>query len=1489
MSENINRQGLDEFSKDERTNLTMEQSRLWFLKKLDPNYPDNHLVQFELVGEVNTAILQICLSDTLNCFAALRSNFMMIAGKPLKKESLCSSLKLKMIDVCEDRTIYDRVLKDELYYSFDYEKESLIRFILIKCDIKKHILLVNASSFILDKSSITLIVRNLLLNYAEYVQGNDEYKNYLINTEQTPLKIEKKWLKDTLQTNDAVDFWRNKLEQCESLEFLPDFIRPEVRNHCHDSIKLTLSGKKLEKILVFFNKNKYELNSALFCLYTILLVRYLQKTDILIGTKQDLREFYKDNGLIGSLTNTVVKRVCIESDHTFHSLFNLVEGCNQEVANYAKIPFAYLLQELSIKRDLNRTPLFQIAYEYEDMSSLLTENPLIVKKIPNSFGKADVDIAMSVARMEQELTLRVDFNTSIYLKETIQIFLNSFETLLDSLIEEPKKSVFYLTILDKEERAKIINNSLQSIVGACHEDKFIHTLFEEQVDKTPGLPAIKCQDQVLTYQELDEYSNNLAHFLCENNYDCKPIGIYLDRSTYCVVAMLGILKAGGAYVPIDPEYPKERINYMLHDSQISCVVTQSSLLRDLKGIAAHKIILDKNWSDIRRFSKNRLNRKCSSNDLAYVIYTSGSTGKPKAVLLRHKGVVNDIYWRQNTWKLTSQDRVLQNSSFSFDPSVWATFWPISVGACSIITPPNYQNDANLILELMCKEDISLIGTVPSMISMLMTNPEIHSCKSLKYVLSGGERLSIDLLKKIMEKPGIRVTNIYGPTEATINATSYECNQHNNNREIPIGKPIRNQSVYILDELQQPVPTGAVGEIYIGGIGTALGYHNRFELTNEKFLLDPFINIPDGKMYRTGDLGRFLIDGNIEFLGRIDNQVKLHGFRIELSEIEGNILAHPDIIEAMVFLKENNAADHILIAYVVTKGEKEITREEINAFLSINLPKYMLLNAIFCLPQFPKTVNGKIDLDALPVFSGTKARQTQQLESNIEVSPIQKVVTDAFELVLNIENINDTDDFFELGGTSLMLTRLVTHLFNYYNLSIPLHQFFKVPTIAGVSEMILIYQKEGLDSILLNQHAISLETDAVLDEDIELGNLTYFPNNDPNCVLLTGATGYLGAFLLQQVLSRTKANVYCLVRANTREQAKTRIKKIMFRYGAWDESYSKRILPMNGDLSKKRLGLSNDDWSMLANKVEIIYHNGALVNFAYPYSALRGSNVLGTKELLRLACDKRIKAFHYVSTIDVLLAAHCPRPFIENDEPIKTFSNIPGGYTGSKWVAEKLVYTALQRGLPVSIYRPGLIMGHTESGATQENDYLLVAFRGFLPMGIMPEYKRIFDVVPVDYVAKSIVSISLHEGNYGKFYHLFNPAPVSLHQFLEWTRTYGYKFKIVPFDVARERAITVAANNPLYPLIPLIRDADPEPHITLDPRYIDTLQPALECKNSLTILRQHGITCPGMSENLTHLCLNFLVNTGFFPEPHRVHSIKDKIWKKINHFIRATCE
>ncbi len=1457
---------LQAYLNSENTNLTMEQNRLWFLLNLDKNYPANHVVQFEIDEELDISLLQICLSDTIKHNPVLGTTFVNVSGKPIRKENDNVHIQLRSIDVLSENDFsQDSLLEQELSYTFDIEKGTLIRFVLVKHSALRHILLVNASMLMLDKQSIILLVKNLFYNYLAYLGGNDTYKSLFINEGANPLLLEKSGLRNTEELTKNINFWRKKLSDLSPTELMIDFVRPDVKNHENDSVTIDISSQSLHKLNIFLSKNEYNIGDALFCFFAILLARYTQQMSISIGVNYDLRNTYHSLEMIGQASNMVVKKISLLEDHDFHSLMQSLQDQLNEEHQYYGLPFGYLLQKLPLKRELNRTPLFQVMYDFEDFNqSIVVNDKITIKGISNSIGKTSVDMTFNVISSESLLRLRIDFNASIYSKQSMQGFLAHFDTLINSVLNSPLESIWLMSIMNQKEEGVILSQCLQGIQQKCSEDKCVHEMVEAQVARTPNLIAVKCQNISLTYKELDEKANMLAHYLCQHHCQGLPVGIYLERSVNVVVAMLGILKAGGIYVPIDPEYPIERIHYILNDSQLKYVITQESLAHDLQGSATQKILLDADWSTISEQEYGRVNVNVSPNSLAYMIYTSGSTGKPKAVMIYHLSIVNDIHWRQSTWKLTSDDRVLQNSSFSFDPSVWATFWPLSVGACSIITPPKYHNDASSIIKLMKHEEISLIGTVPSLISMLMENPEIQSCQSLKYILSGGETLSPDLLKKIYSKTRARVTNIYGPTEATINATSYECEGFTGNMVVPIGKPIRNQSVYVLDKFQRLLPFGVKGEIYIGGIGVAKGYYNRPQLTAEKFLPDPFINISDARMYRTGDFGRMRLDGNIEFLGRVDQQIKLHGFRIELLEIEENILAHPDISEVLIMLEQNNSKEDILVVYVVCRREKELSLKEMNAFLSVKLPKFMLPNVLFCLAEMPKTVNGKIDINALPRY--TNAHTAVKLKSLSNSSPIQDVVSTTFQEVLGLQEIDSHDDFFELGGTSLMLTRLVTKIFDHFNISIPLHQFFKIPTITGVTDTIITYQRDGLEAVMLNKHVTSLEDDAILDKNISPENLVFTDCVQPKHVFLTGATGYLGSFLLEQLLNQTQAKIYCLVRAKSKNHGLNRIKNSMCEYNIWQDRYLDRILPIVGDLGKQQFGLENIEWLELAETVDIIYHNGALVNFAYPYSALRGPNVQGTKEALRLACLHHLKAFHFVSTIDVLLAAHSPRPFIEDDAPIRAPSNIPGGYTGSKWVAEKLVYTAKERGIPVCIYRPGLIMGHTKTGATQANDYLLVAFRGFLPMKIIPEYRRIFDVVSVDYVAESIIAISLQKNIFGKYYHLFNHAPVSLHQFLEWTRTFGYKFTIVPFDVAREKAMVVDVDNPLYTLIPLIRDADPEPHKTLDPKYIHKLQPNVECANSIEILDRLGIVCPLMTESLTHLCLSFLVKTGFFPDP-----------------------
>ncbi|MFC7741139.1 thioester reductase domain-containing protein [Nocardiopsis composta] len=480
--------------------------------------------------------------------------------------------------------------------------------------------------------------------------------------------------------------------------------------------------------------------------------------------------------------------------------------------------------------------------------------------------------------------------------------------------------------------------------------------------------------------------------------------------------------------------------------------------------------------------------------------------------------------------------------------------------------------------------------------------------------------------------------------------------------------------------------------------------------------------------------------------------------------------------------------------------------------------------------------------------------------------MEREVADLFCDVLGLGEIDVHTGFFEAGGTSISIARLTSVLVERLGVEIPLHEFFKVPTVAGVAEVIGVYRKEGMDGVLARKHSATLEADGRLDAGVTPDGLPHANWAAPGRVLLTGATGYLGLHLLEELLLRTEAEVVCLCRGRDDETAKQRIVDGLRGHGIDVGRRIERVRCLAGDLGEPRLGLSEQKWNELAETVDAIYHNGALVNFVYPYSALKEPNVVGTHRIIELACTRTLKAVHYVSTIDTLLATHSPRPFLENDAPLHSAVGVPAGYTGSKWAAEKIVNMARERGIPVTIFRPGLIMGHTRSGVTQTTDYLLVALRGYLAMGVVPDFPRILDSVPVDYTAQAIVHISLQSDSLGDFYHVFNPRPVPTRQFAEWVRTYGYEFDIVPFEEGRRRALEVGPAHPLYPIAPLVRDASVETYRALDPRYIHETRPGEECANTLRQLAGSEISCPPIDESMAHSILRYLEGIGFLPSP-----------------------
>lgn len=1466
-----------------KSNLTAEQLRLWFLIALDSRYPINESFVYKISNPIDMAIFQHAVAVTVDAYSVLRSVFINLYGCPIRKE--IDSLEIPFHVVNEDssegdkdQSIFQQYAQREANAKFDLSRGPLFRLTWISMEHDKNYLFFTCSKFVADSKTAKDFIQNVFNRYFYIIGGNASGPKITKSNFENVSKFENRWLQSDL-VEGQVNYWKQKIQGLTALKMPLDKPRPPIKTHNHTCYAQVLEKSKISPLTSFSQDNGIDLDCLLLAAFAATLYRYSQDSDFAIGVAVDRRHSILNvassrcsiNDLYGPITSTLPLRFTITESDDFFSLLAATRQHIEEMQYHALLPLKTLLERASISRDLAYTPLFQVEYSFEDLSDFGVSNQRhsYIEQLAFPLGKTSVDLGLTAIQRHDGLMLRLSYNADLFDEQTIVNLVHSYNNILASVVEQPNTAIKRIPILDTVQKSQILKKWNQTTFE--RQSICIHQLFELCAQQHKKRLAVTCQGESLSYLELNERANQLAHHLLTTGVARgSTVAISLERSNDYPVAIIATLKAGLVCLPLDPEYPFEHISYMLEDTNASLLITREGLSEHFSSAGVKTLKLDTQWPQIAKHSRENVSISIRPVDPAYLIYTSGSTGKSKGVLLSHDGIVNNIMWRQSIWHLDTNDRVLLNSSFSFDPSIWSMFWPLSAGASVVISPKHYQADGVLMGELIENESITVIGTVPSVIAIIVANKKIAKNNVLRLILSGGEVLQSSLREEILANTNAELANLYGPTETSMDATYYLCRPGDTHSVTPIGKPIGNMRAYLLDDQLDPVPIGVKGEIYIAGQGVALGYFGREALTRERFINNPFASSSDELMYKTGDFGRYLHDGNIEFLGRLDEQVKISGFRIELQEIEHQLNQHPDIDEAAVIATGEGVKK--LCAFLVSNSA-HTTIKDIKEYIKQKLPPYMVPSHIEVLSELPKQYNFKID--RLALHNMTKVEKVDIDESVLPGTSLEKTVAKYFCQVLGISTIALEDDFFELGGTSLVLTRLSNLLFSYFNISVPLHQFFKIPTVKGVSEAITILQRDGLDALLLDKHISKLEEDATLDNDITVDGLTLTDYTHPKAILLTGATGYIGAFILEDLILNTDATIFCLVRANSTGQGLERLKTIMQGFLIWKDEYTSRIECVVGDLSKPKLGLDESQWNDLTNSIDIVYHSGALVNFAYPYSALRPVNILGTREVFRFACTSRLKPVNYVSTIDVLLSTHVPRPFMEDDSPLQINVDIPGGYTGSKWVSEKIAYVAQQRGIPVSIFRPGLVMGHSKTGATQTKDYLLVALRGFLPKGIVPDYPRIFDIVPVDYVAKSIVYISTQSDTYGKFYHIFNPKPSTLQKFCDWTKTWGYRFDIVPFDTAREVALQVSEQDPLYPLVPLIRDAEARPHRPLDPDYINEVEPELECANTLKALDGSGIECPAMDEKLTHLCLEYLVSIGYFQHPNELYKDDDQ--------------
>ncbi|BAY63954.1 amino acid adenylation domain protein [Calothrix brevissima NIES-22] len=1409
----------------------------------------------------------------------------------------------------------------------------------------------------------------------------------------------------------------------------------------------------------------------------------------------------------------------------------------------------------------------------------------------------------------------------------------------------------------------------------------IHQLVELQVSQTPDAVAVVFENEQLTYQQLNQKANQLAQYL--RTLGVKPetlVGVCLERSLEMFIGLLGILKAGGAYIPLDPSYPQERLEFMAEDSQMPILITQKHLIEQLPQMKNVKVVcIDTDWPAIASYEQKNLDSRVSGKNLAYIIYTSGSTGQPKGVQITHQSVVNLLNSLRREPGLTAEDTLLAITTISFDMAVPDLYLPLIVGARIKLIERQVASDAVALAKVLSEPEVTFVQATPATWQLVLA-AGWQGNKKLK-ILCGGEALTRSLANQLLNKGG-SLWHMYGPTETTVWSMVYKVEPGIN--AIPLGRPIANTQIYLLEQparrKNDPIkiaPVGVPGEIYIGGDGVARGYLNRPALNRDRFVYHPFSNEPEARLYKTGDLARYLPDGNIEFIGRIDNQVKIRGFRVELGDIETVLSQHSDIREAAVIAKEDNFGNKRLVAYVVPKAYHEklvaskqienlyteqlqqweniwsntysqlsedwagwndsftglpIPAEEVREWVdntverilslrpqrvleigcgkglllfriapycshyvgtdispeaihhieqklknnpqnwshvevfeaaaheieglethsfdtviinsviqyfpdvdyllqvlqktvklikpggkiflgdvrslplletfhaavqlsqaisslstyklqqlirqrvfnerelvlhpdfflavkqhiprishvqtllkqgqsqnelmrfrsdivlhvdtdihidgeplcwdwqqqdlslaivkqflqvkkpktlkiinvpnsrvfldvkavellsSVNvpetvgqlkatlsqiseqsavhpdefwnigqylpyythitwsglnnpstydvllqynldtkqqkpvffpaertpelkpltayannplkaneksnlipqlrtytrekLPDYMLPATFVVMESLPLTPNGKIDRRSLPEPKKERPMLTQAYVAPSTV--LEQQIAEIWSQILEIEQIGIYDNFFELGGHSLLIVQLLAQLEDAIHIKLPLFYLLKEPTIAGLIKSINLLQ--NFDSAKPSEEftKVDLVAEAVLDATIFPEEPFIESTTEPEHIFLTGATGFLGAFLLHELLQQTSAKIYCLVRASNIQEGQYKIQTNLERYMLWSGELNPRIVPILGDLSMPFLGLNYQKFQELASKLDLIYHAGAFVNLIYPYNALRATNVLGTQEIIRLASIGKVTPVHIISTIDVLkpLIFCAPQP-IKEDEILVDGEGLTRGYTQTKWVAEQLAIAAQSRGIPTCIYRPGMLSGHSQTGAYHTSDLMGRIIKGIIQLGTAPDLEQWINITPVDYASKAIVHLSRQRESRGKSFHIINHQALPWKHLINEIRSFGYSIKLLPYEKWQAELLQLDSysENVLNPIKSLFTDKHPQMQMTYLETFLLTAQ-VFGCQNTLNGLANTSIVCPPGDRKLLSTYLSYFIRCGF---------------------------
>ena len=1049
------------------TPLSFAQQRLWFLDQLEPGSPLYNISQAVRVqGRLDLAALERSLNEIVHRHEVLRSTFPTVDGKPSVVIAPHRPFTLEIVDLtgipavrreAEER----RLALDDAQRPFDLGRGPLLRARLLRRGEEDHTFLLTMHHIISDGWSMAVLIRELGALYAALAAGEPSPLPELAVQYADYAHWQQQWLQgETLENQLA--YWRKQLAGLPPLLELPtDRPRPPVGSWRGATESITLTRDLSQQLRTLGQREGATLFMTLLAAFQTLLYRYSDQEDICVGTPIANRTRAETEALIGFFVNTLVLRTDLSGEPSFRQLLKRVREVALGAYAHQDLPFEMQVEALQPERDLSHTPLFQVMFGLQNTPVEPLELPgLTLSPMEFETGVAMFDLTLMMAESPEGLVASFEYNSDLFDRATIIRLAQHFQILLEAILADPDRPISQLPLTSETERRQLLV-TWNETAADWPQNACLHELFAAQARRTPHAPALVWPDfegdgsrrRVLTYDELNRQANQLAHHLLRNGVGPGvPVALCLERSPEMATALLGILKAGGAYLPLDPNYPEARLAYLFRDAQPRLLITQSGLLGRLPAQGIEKILLDTDREALAREPQEEPASGVSAENLAYIIYTSGSTGTPKGVPVPHRGVVNHNLAIARYIELGPADRILQFSSLSFDASIEEMF-PAWLSGATVVLRLQEMLSGSQLEQLVQQEQLTILDMPTAYWHGWVSEwaPERGPLPaSLRLVLVGGEKALAHHLLRWQQVAGDRVVwlNTYGPTEATIVASLYEPRGRVAG-EVPIGRPIANVQLYVLDRHLQPVPVGLPGELYIGGVGVASGYLNQPELSAERFLPDPFSSHPGARLYRTGDRARLRPDGNIEFLGRVDQQVKVRGFRIEPGEIESLLRQHPALSAGIVVAREDIPGDRRLVAYVVPHSGQNPSPAELRAFLQARLPDYMVPTAFVKLEELPLLPSRKVDRRALP-HPGQVSPETAGTYVSPR-TPAEKILAEIWSQVLGIERVGVHDDFFALGGESILSIQVVARA-NRAGLRLTPKQLFQNPTVEALARV-----------------------------------------------------------------------------------------------------------------------------------------------------------------------------------------------------------------------------------------------------------------------------------------------------------------------------------------------------------------------------------------------------------------------------------------------------